>query len=234
MEEEMVKVLSDSRMDASNWVAIIVAIISLLASSITVYFSKKSSNKSDKVSEKLGELSASTHEKQRVVENIASQRVIWINDVRKNFVEFNSDLQKLHISRVKGDWDSVDEVFDSAMELAGKTLKTIFTIELFLNGNEAYSERVISTMNKSRSKIIQGNVEVKQFNQILQVLVFYQNVILKAEWRRVKEETINGSFLSDERVLEIFDEVGKELNENLHIIVLDLHMKKRNSETPQI
>lgn len=176
---------------------------------------KKIAEMTDKMNYKIGELNATTLDKQRIVENIGSQRVIWINNVRQHFVEYNSNVQKLHFNGVQANhFDNIDS--EKLVNFSDETLKTIYNIELFLNGEEMYSEEVISLMKKIRKRSLNPTYTIENFEDDMVILIFVQNVILKAEWKRVKEETENGEFLKEERMNEVFDEVGTQINKELH------------------
>ncbi|MDF2068009.1 hypothetical protein [Bacillus sp. Cr_A10] len=212
-------------MEPGDWGTILAAAIAFVASIFTIASSTKSARKSNELNEKLGKLQANTQDKQRIVETIGAQRVVWINNIRQHFVDYNSNAQKLHFNyiRLLLNNEETKILRDKAIEISEEMVKTIHNTELFLNGDEIYSNAIISIMKKLRNDIINLNsvMSVNQFNDYLKRLLFAQNVILKAEWKRVKEETSIGDFLSEERVKEIFVEVATKLDEDMHNIIIE-------------
>ncbi|WP_134008673.1 hypothetical protein [Lysinibacillus xylanilyticus] len=194
---------------------------------ITIYFSWKSSNKSNKTNLKLGELQDSTAGKHRIVENIGAQRIVWINNVRELFVEFNSLCAELQINNELVLLNGVDENKEGKLiSYSQQLLKVMNNIELYLNPNEPYSQFLFDRMKEMREKVHDVNTVYHMFNLHREMVVFAQNVILKAEWRRVKKETDKGEFIDKKDMLKIFNEVGKEMNPGAHESILEKYFKK--------
>jgi hypothetical protein len=116
---------------------------------------------------------------------------------------------------------------DKTIELSEELIKTTHNTELFLNGDEVYSNASISIMKNLRSDILNSNMTVDQFNNTLKQLIFAQNIILKAEWKRVKEETSIGDFLSEVRVKEIFIEVAIKVDGDMHNFIIEIQQLRR-------
>ncbi|WP_227396997.1 hypothetical protein [Jeotgalibacillus aurantiacus] len=204
-------------MGATEWVSIGVATLAALIAILNTFMTNNLKKKSDKnnlqLSEKIAELNIESNDKQRIIEHIAAQRIEWINTIRKHFVEFNSQTAKAHF-----DYSNLYRI-DKTPDLEGlgwSILKEIRFSQLYLNENELVTRKLIELMFDVRSKLNHKNYDVKHYNSDLSNILFLQNVILKSEWRRVKEEIEKGESLRSERVKEIFDEVAKESNEGLY------------------
>jgi len=209
--------------EPGDWATIVAAVIAFVASIFTIISSKKSASKSDELNDKLGLLQANTQDKQRIIETVGAQRVVWINNVRQHFVDYNSNVQKFHFNYMRLFLPNEETIIlrDKTIELSEELIKTTYNTELFLNGDEVYSNASISIMQNLRSDILNSNMTVDQFNDTLKQLIFAQNIILKAEWKRVKEETSIGDFLSEERVKEIFIEVAIKVDEDMHNFIIE-------------
>lgn len=208
--------------EPGDWGTISAAVIAFIASTFAIASSAKNSRKSDELNKNLGKLQAITQDKQRIVETIGVQRVTWINNIRQHFVNYNSNVQKFHFNYMRMSFpnEEITILRDKTIELSEDLMKTTYNTELFLNGDEVYSNAVISIMKNLRSDILNTNMAIEQFNDTLSKLIFAQNIILKAEWKRVKEETLTGEFLIEERVKEIFVEVATKVDEGMHDFII--------------
>lgn len=204
-----------------DWAVIIASVVALIGSLVTIGYSKNSAKKSNDTNQKVGELQVQSLDKQRIVENVGTQRIVWINTVRDKFVQFNAIAQDLHFMsfRISENY-TVENAEEKLVSYSFELAKIINSIELFLNPNEPYTKFLIHSMSDMRSKASDVSVTYTVFNDQRERTVFAQNVILKAEWRRVKDETDKGRFLKKYEVDEIFEEVGNEMNGNYHTIVM--------------
>lgn len=98
-------------------------------------------------------------------------------------------------------------------------------LELYLNPTEVVSKKLLVSCNTiidlladATSELVTANgtpvwrqLDI-QFKTKKRELMYYQQVILKSEWKRVKKETDKGEQLSNQEMLQIFKEVGESLN----------------------
>ncbi len=155
-----------------------------------------------------------TLEKRRFIDAISMQRIEWINNLRHAFVSFNELMSKRKIlifeSKTSPRQDMLTLLNDNTVELfASKS-----NIELYLNPTEFFSENLSIYLNEILEIFggIKNSDDNSLYRETVDTIHYIEQVILKAEWRRIKEETKKGEQLSKEEMSEIFDEVAKEID----------------------
>lgn len=179
-------------MEATDWVALIAAGIALIGSCLTllgnrqaIKASKESSAKSNEVAVRLGEMSAETQGKQRLIETVSAQRVEWINRVRDYFSQFNKVTFQIAEKRSEN-----QEFGDINYEL----VYLVNHIELFLNPTEIITKKFIERKDVLSSYLLNDRegFSWNYYSSLMYELHYIEQVILKAEWKRLKEETKTG------------------------------------------
>jgi hypothetical protein len=134
----------------------------------------------------LGNLTAETQGKQRFIETISAQRVQWINSVRDNFS---------HLSKITYTMADIRE----RKEQIPDTLKNdlyyyVNHIELFLNPAEDITKVFIDLKdNVSQYLLSDTDYSPALYEELMHNLHYVEQVILKAEWKRLKTETQDGA-----------------------------------------
>lgn len=208
-------------MENMNWAVIIAAIISFGASLITIYKSSKIQTSAMKINEQLANSQMKTQDKQRIVGNIGAQRIEWVNKTRDVFIGYNANLNKLRfINSILND-NNISRYHDEIKKLSFELSKSKDSVELLLNPNEPYTKFLIVSMEEL-NKIVIGNRKFKddRYKKLNNYIIFAQNVILKAEWKRVKDETERGQFLNDKEMETIFEVVGSSMNKETHNLIM--------------
>lgn len=212
-------------MDKMDWAVIIAAIISFAASIITIIKSEKLQVNSAEFNRQLTDSQLKSLDKQRIVGNIGVQRIEWVNKTRDVFVEYNTALINLnYINTVVND-DNISEHFGEIKRLAFELRRLINLVELLLNPVEPYTKFLLVNMKEVNKMVITGVKNEERYFKLNDHITFSQNVILKAEWKRVKDETEIGEFLNDEKIEEIFKEIGKGINEDIHNLIMGRYRK---------
>ncbi|XKE96552.1 hypothetical protein LG326_16905 (plasmid) [Metaplanococcus flavidus] len=202
-------------------VAIITGTITLINIAVTVYLGKRGERISKENLEKTTVTTLEVNqknnmilEKRRYIDAISMQRIEWINNIRNSFVDFNEWTAKrklLHLGSKK----VKEEVID---ENTAKLFTIKKNIELYLNPEEFFSERLSFYLDEmihifSDFTTIQDNL---LYRDIGNKIHFIEQVILKAEWRRIKEETEKGEQISKRDMEKIFEDVANEIDQNMY------------------
>lgn len=173
--------------------AIIAAVVALVSSIVTTYFTSMTQNK------------------QRIIGAITTQRIEWINSVRGVFTEF---LSIIHILVAK------EPIFKSKAELLRSSdweqyiiLKS--KLFLYLNPREdvyknieklEYSIRTYFTNDREQQSMKNLYTDLKFLEQEFQI-------VLKSEWKVVKQETRKGRELTYMEKEKIFEEAKQTIGD---------------------
>lgn len=208
-------------MENMDWAVIIAAVISLIGSLVTIYKSSKIQSSNAKINEQLANSQIKSQDKQRIVGNIGAQRIEWVNKTRDIFIEYNTNLNQLRfINSVLND-RNISEYYNEIKRLSFELSKSEDAVELLLNPLEPYTKFLINSMDQINRMVIGGrNFDMERYRKLKNYIIFTQNVILKTEWKRVKDETERGEFLNDQEMENIFTEVGSNMNNEIHNLIM--------------
>ncbi|WP_223588964.1 hypothetical protein [Neobacillus bataviensis] len=189
-------------MKPTDWVALIAAGVALIGSLLTYLgtrqstrASKESSKLSNEVSMKLGNMTAEIQGKQRLIDTVSTQRVEWINKVRENFSEFSKVAYNLALVRSKE--EKIQE------ELQYDLYYLINHIELSLNPTETITKKFVEKKNNLSTYLLNDREPFSWvlYSEFMNELHYIEQVILKSEWKRLKEETKSGSEVDDMEII---------------------------------
>ncbi|MFP5202946.1 MULTISPECIES: hypothetical protein [Bacillus] len=194
-----IKIKGGDLMNEVITAAIIAGIVSVVTGIITIVIQVKNARRTS------------------IVDTISSQRIEWVNKMRDNFVEIN-DLIFLHIVK----WDSLLRHSQEEKEWKddfnfGESIATIrrlqINISLLVNPTEEYSKKLINEFNYVLLLLLKNDefdkdVAMKHQKEIIMI----QQVILKSEWSRTKQEIQKGKVLEDKEVKAIYTKKAKDLN----------------------
>lgn len=200
------------------WITTIVTIIALL---ITSGISIWSVMRNSKIAKELGEKNLESLEQKRYIDAISAERIKWINTMRDRFSECTKLLyiQMNEYSRwkKKGYDDSVENVREGFRNRVIELTYVNNQIVLLLNTTEPISRKIRTLQNKITKHLsAKSNIPEFEFGYwavLLQDLIYFHQVVLKAEWKRVKQENKKGEEISDEEMNYIYTDVAKKLNE---------------------
>ncbi|PRS80653.1 MULTISPECIES: hypothetical protein [unclassified Bacillus (in: firmicutes)] len=154
-----------------------------------------------------------------IVDTISSQRIEWVNKMRDNFVEFN-DLIFIHIVKLNSFLRRTQEEKEwkddfNFVESIATIRRLQNNISLLVNPSEEYAKKLIDEVNNVLLFLVKHDEfdkSVAQQNQ--KKIISLQQVILKSEWSRTKQEIQNGKVLTDKEVEAIYTEKANELISN--------------------
>ena len=127
--------------------AVVASVIAAIAGIFAVVASLKTNSNSNKIQKEVGKLQLLSNDKQRLIEVISTQRVQWINEVRKCFAEFNTNAY-IFSSAITQVTIQKTQVTDEMNNLIPRMINQIEVIELFLNPVEVVAEKQIQSMDK--------------------------------------------------------------------------------------
>lgn len=159
-------------------------------------------------------------QKQLLVQTISEERIKWINALRDEFVEFNTNLAMYEEIKPESKEGLISK---KERERYENLLSSIDKITLMINPSEYYMEYLTIKINellqvKSTSR---GSYDLNAFLNSRDKMIDLQQIILKAEWRRVKEESSTGKELSSQKTMEIYNEIAISINPEVQDFVND-------------
>ncbi|PCD81622.1 hypothetical protein CNQ87_13290 [Lysinibacillus fusiformis] len=168
----------------------------------------------------LGKLNLTSLKQRRYIDTISKERIEWLNKIRDSFVEYTtltSDLALLvtlyDLDRVTVEDEKGKEYFDKLLQLERVKQK----IYLLLNPREIYSKK-LNELFKQITDLLTVYIskpvddDYKKLNNLITNIHFIQQVILKAEWKRIVIEIEKGKKLESEEVSKIFQDVAKHID----------------------
>lgn len=145
---------------------------------------------------------------ERFIDTITTERVKWLNTLRDVFSEYlklaiiqMNDFQKWKMEGI----GTIDE--DGLRERSFEMRYISSRIYLLLNHTEPINEKLIDCESSITNILGTNNIsefESEQVILLIEELEYLQQVVLKSEWRRVKEENRLGTEITDDRMNEIF------------------------------
>lgn len=189
---------------------------------------EKLGNQTHTLTKELGEKNLKALEHRRYIDAISQERIKWINNMRDKFSEYlklahiqMSDLHKLKVDiHFKG--PNHEEVKKSALELRDRYFEIVYVsnyIFLLLNPKEPVTEKLIGLHEEITKALNIQNVDAfkyKDWEQVVKDSSYFHQVILKAEWKRVKEENKKGEEIDDAATNDIYIEVAEKLDEDVY------------------
>lgn len=157
----------------------------------------------------------SSERKRRFIDAISMQRIEWINNLRKLFVDYDEVLSSIHASFIEIEAQNDESIsVDMYIKLKEDNVKLLSiqnNIELFLNPNEFFSKK-LSFNFEVIIKMIEDDVFGMLVSEVRTIIYFIEQVILKSEWKRIKAETKKGRQLNDREMALIFHKVAIDIS----------------------
>lgn len=168
----------------------------------------------------IGKLNLTSLKQRRYIDTISKERIEWLNKIRDSFVEYTTltseltllvtfyDLGKMKVEDEKG-----QKYIDKLLQLEGVKQK----IYLLLNPKEVYAAK-LNLLSDEATKLLLKYVNTPiadngdELNNLNTNINFIQQVILKAEWKRIIIEIEKGKKLKPEKVDRIFIEVAEKID----------------------
>ncbi|ALC55205.1 hypothetical protein ACN91_15100 [Bacillus cereus] len=185
---------------------------------------KELTEQTNKITKELGEKNLKALEQRRYIDAISAERIKWINTIRDKFSEFIklAYLQMADFSYWKQKFPGKIEE-DAEKELINRFHDITYAsvqILLLLNPKEIISDRIDNLQNDIKSKLRSTrNIEKFDFKELADLaeeLMYLHQVVLKSEWKRVKEENKIGEEIDDNAMNNIYISVAKKLDKDLY------------------
>ncbi|MDA1650987.1 hypothetical protein [Bacillus cereus group sp. TH160LC] len=194
------------------WITTIVTVIALfITSGISVWSVMRNS----KITKDLGEKNLKALEQRRYIDAICTERVKWINSLQEKFSDFlkNVNLLMIDVYRLKSGNLEVDK--DKMSERLGEVMYLGNHIFLLLNPTEPICKeiRVLQVqICKCLENFKGSDSDKKKLDDLVDKLSFFYQVVLKVEWKRVKEENKKGEEIDRETMKKIYKETSKNID----------------------
>ncbi|PWN12158.1 hypothetical protein CU072_27770 [Bacillus thuringiensis] len=220
-------------------ITVIMALFSFLGVLLSAYISSKSAEKASQVTENLGEQNLDALKEKRYIDAISTERIKWINTMRDNFSAFvkNVNLQVSDIRNLTSEQQKLKDIcnkMNGISELNSKQHKVVEEKmierlnEIMYIGNHIYfllnpTEPICEEIRKlqlqiwsSLEKFNGTEFDYTQMSGLIDDLAFFYQVVLKSEWKRVKEENKTGEEIDDVTLNDIYIGIAKKLDENVY------------------
>ncbi|MFV4883342.1 hypothetical protein [Bacillus velezensis] len=230
VSDKLASILSDNGSLISTIAPYAVASASVLASIVVGWFSYRAAKSAEKTSHKIGEQNIKALDKSRYIEIISKERSEWIHNVRKKFAEFN---EKFHLLNIRMNSEQSYTSISEDLRKQYNEFRLIWAeINLYLNPTEVVSKTLRSEVTRLVLSLAPTEKRYKGYDQINVVSTFtnvtyLQNIILKSEWRRLKQEVEKGHELEIKEVEEIYKEIAIKHNESMYLGLLEKGMEER-------
>jgi len=198
----------------SDTATLIAAVIAALASFTAVILSNR-------VSTRVNKLNAEVIEKQRLVSSISTQRIEWINGLRIQFSTFNKkSFEYANIIRRVSQNPDLDLPREDNL-LVPEIYYCSDLIYLYLNPLEEWNSNYYEIQKSLLIDFKRGSHNPQTFDYNLyekqsELLIKYQQIILKAEWKIVKKEIKLGNELDSTETEKIYLEVASKVDLNIY------------------
>ncbi|MFS8300864.1 hypothetical protein [Bacillus altitudinis] len=147
---------------------------------------------------------------------ITKERIAWQNKLRDKFVDFNELILEMFKQRNRGYISTKNaEVLSENLKIKQTECQAVLSyITLLLNPLEIPHKKLQEELNKVLTSVSSVQLKSDMFNPLNNV-EFLQQVLLKFEWRRIKEETDNGKEHSTEEIVAMYKEIACNIDPNL-------------------
>lgn len=198
-------------------VTVSAALIALAGTVVMIINSNKISKQTSSISKELGQKNLQSLDKRRLIDTVSTQRIEWINNIRHHFSNFNQKafllLQWKINNKIQQQKDTPSA--NSKLEkenLFNELVEASSQIELFLNPTEKMSLKLLKTQSEVMKLNLDDRYSLDEYVTYMHYSVFFQQVILKAEWKRLKQETEFGRLLYESEINKIFEETAKKID----------------------
>ncbi|MCY8186540.1 hypothetical protein MOC46_02390 [Bacillus spizizenii] len=195
----------------------VVACASLIASVIVGVISYRASRSAEKTSHEIGKQNVQALDKNRYIEIISKERAQWIETVRGIFNEFNTATYMLatELKYLKKNPEEIDQKLKYLDELSVELEHNWAKTYLYINPTEIVPLKMAEIKSAICDHLFIEPSLIPDFDIKIMLdyhpqLIYLQNVILKSEWKRLKQEVQVGRELTDEETNKITKEVAEK------------------------
>lgn len=165
-------------------------------------------------------------QKTRYINNINSERIKWINSLREHFSNFNKNFYifaNVQKEAGQGRELSVEESY-----IYPEVIYYSDLIELYLNPRELVSKKIINLQRIIKKTLVEENFDFDMIKIMNGDIHYYQQVILKAEWKRLKLEVRYGREIDEKETREIYIETACFINNDRYMRLLKSDYESEN------
>lgn len=182
---------------------------------------KELGDQTHKLTKELGEKNLKALEQRRYIDAISAERIKWINTMRDRFSEY---IKLVHMQMNDfSEWKSQGDADIDESELRKRFFDITYInnqINLLLNQTEPIVKKIVEiqstlTIELGSPKDL-SKYNYQKHQEMTNDLSYLYQIVLKAEWKRVKEENKNGAELSEEKMHEIYIEIAKKQSEKIY------------------
>ncbi|WP_425203209.1 hypothetical protein M1D53_11450 [Bacillus sp. PK9-021] len=164
----------------------------------------------------IGLLNLEASKSNRFISSINAERLKWINNVREVFSQFNKNCYIYANAVIDARHDNGEEVTEEEAKKAEHTFQEILyyldLIKLYTNPTEILSAKLYLAIDDMVNELKEQDFNTEKYGKIKENIHYYQQVILKAEWKRMKEEAKLGRELDDKEINEIFKSTSIQID----------------------
>ncbi|MGE6598002.1 hypothetical protein [Bacillus proteolyticus] len=181
--------------------SIITAVVAIFTVLITSVITIRTARKSNRLAKELGEKNLKSLEQKRYIDAISVERIKWINTMRDNFSDFLKLANVIQLQAQRYKTIDKEQYRERYTEITYK-YNHIF---LLLNQSELVSREIMSLQRMVLDALHENNVSKFNFENHINMmweLGFKYQVVLKSEWKRVKEENKMAKRLATKRCVK--------------------------------
>ncbi|MCM3710721.1 hypothetical protein [Sporosarcina luteola] len=160
-------------------------------------------------------MTVSTNKKQRIMASISAQRTDWLNELRHAFVKYNAaclsyDLIRFTTSLGQNEGVSVWDEYQAVLSSQNH-------ITLLLNPKEQFVKELIFEINKQTDLLLgRKKYDKSQIDLTKKRINDLQQIILKAEWERIRTETKKGRQVKTSEMDLILKNTSLRINNEIY------------------
>ncbi|NGY82220.1 hypothetical protein F6Y03_10940 [Bacillus megaterium] len=170
----------------------------------------------------------------RFTSSINVERLKWINNIREVFSQFNKNCHMYADAVLGMQYNNGAQVTEEDIKRAEHIFYEILyyldLIKLYTNPTELLSHKLYLAMKEMKSELSDESFNKDRFEDIKDNIHYYQQVILKAEWKRMKKEARLGRELGEEEMKEIFISTSSDIDNERYFKFLKEGFENQNSE----
>lgn len=155
----------------------------------------------------------------RYIDTISAERIKWIEKTRDAFVEFTRLTTEISIMADLVKKEKITEIdeHNKIISIIALMNATMDRINLLLNPTELFSRKLKEKQKELTEFLLEDlfrEFEQEKYHALLNDIEYINHVILKSEWKRIKEETKLGDHISEKRMEEILKEVAIKISKD--------------------
>jgi hypothetical protein len=184
----------------------------------------------------IGLLNLDASKSNRFISSINAERLKWINNVREVFSQFNKNcyMYAKAVREAQSQYDNGEEIKEEDVKKAEQTFQEILyyldLIKLYTNPTEILSAKLHLAIDYMVNEILEKDFDTDEYKEIKEDIHYYQQVILKAEWKRMKKEAKLGRELDEEEMDEIFISTSSDIDKERYIKFLKEEFESQVNE----